>query len=327
MPAPTFDAHLNLAVSSIAVAPSPPTSGTSITVGSGEGARFPAVPFNATIGQPAALLTPLNAEIVRVTAKSGDVFTITRAQEGTAARSIAVGDLIGATITSKVITDIEGAFTGVARTDLPNTYTQVQTIQAAGAPSLYFYDTSQVPNSRVFQLADYSQTFLIQAMNDALNAVTSTPLTLTRAGDAQIWRDVYEKQRTTPLGHWIDVPFNAANFTANVGSWTVSSGNVLSYAYALIGKTLLLIFDVINTSVSGTPGWLGVAVPGGVTLAGGQQETRCAEVLDGGTISGTPFVRGDGTSVLKIYKDPAGAAWTNGSGNTVISFSAALRLA
>jgi hypothetical protein len=102
-----FDAHKNFAVSSVAVAPSPAASGTSLTVATGEGGRFPAVPFNATVCPVSALATPANAEIVRVTARAGDVLTIARTQEGSTARPIAVGDLIAATITAKSLTDIE----------------------------------------------------------------------------------------------------------------------------------------------------------------------------------------------------------------------------
>jgi hypothetical protein len=102
-----FDAHKNLAISTIATAPVPPTSGTSITVAGGEGARFPAVPFQATVWANGAIPTPANAEIVRVTGVNGDGFTITRAQENTTARAIVAGDLIAATITAKTIADIE----------------------------------------------------------------------------------------------------------------------------------------------------------------------------------------------------------------------------
>jgi hypothetical protein len=102
-----FDAHSNLAVSTIATAPAPATSGTTLTVAVGEGARFPVAPFNCTVWPATALPTPVNAEVVRVTARTGDVLTITRAQEATTARSIVAGDLVAATITAKTITDIE----------------------------------------------------------------------------------------------------------------------------------------------------------------------------------------------------------------------------
>ncbi len=101
------DAHTNLATSLVVTAPSPATSGTSLTVTSGQGAWFPAVPFNATVGPDGIVLTPSNAEIVRVTARSTDTFTIVRAQESSSARTIVVGDRFTATVTVKTLTDVE----------------------------------------------------------------------------------------------------------------------------------------------------------------------------------------------------------------------------
>lgn len=101
------DAHANFAASLVATAPSPATSGTSLVVTAADGAKFPAVPFNATIWPAGAQPTTANAEIVRVTARSTDTLTITRAQEGSSARTVIVGDQIAATITAKTLTDVE----------------------------------------------------------------------------------------------------------------------------------------------------------------------------------------------------------------------------
>lgn len=100
----------NFATSLVATAPSPATSGTSLVVTAGEGARFPnpaTTNFNAIVCPADAQPTPNNAEIVRVTAKSTDTFTITRAQESTTARSIIVGDRIYAGVTAKTLADID----------------------------------------------------------------------------------------------------------------------------------------------------------------------------------------------------------------------------
>jgi len=102
-----FDAHKNLAISSVALAPAPPGTGLALNVAAGEGTRFPAPPFNATVWPASATPTPANAEILRVTAITGDNLTIVRAQEATAARAIVVGDLIAATITAKTLQDVE----------------------------------------------------------------------------------------------------------------------------------------------------------------------------------------------------------------------------
>jgi hypothetical protein len=108
------DAHKNFSYSTVATAPSPPTTGTSLVVIAGDGAKFPTVPFNATVWPAGAQPTIGNAEIVRVTAVVTDTFTITRIQEGTAARSVGVGDQIASTITAKTLTDIEAAVATVA---------------------------------------------------------------------------------------------------------------------------------------------------------------------------------------------------------------------
>jgi hypothetical protein len=79
------------ATSLVATAPSPATSGTSLVVTTGEGALFPTPPFYA-IAHPANTLPLVSvSEKVLVTAKSTDTLTITRAQGGYTARSIAVG--------------------------------------------------------------------------------------------------------------------------------------------------------------------------------------------------------------------------------------------
>jgi hypothetical protein len=109
------DAHKNAAYSLVATAPSPATSGLSLVVTAGEGARFPAPPFNVTVwatgAQPSFVAggsTGGNFEIIRVGAVSTDTLSsLTRAQEGTTARTVVVGDQIAATITAKTLTDVE----------------------------------------------------------------------------------------------------------------------------------------------------------------------------------------------------------------------------
>lgn len=103
----SYDNHKNFAYSTVATAPSPATSGTSLTVASGDGSKFPATPFNAFVWPAGAQPLTSNAEIVRVTAKSTDTFTITRTQESTSARTIVIGDQIAAGPTAKTFTDIE----------------------------------------------------------------------------------------------------------------------------------------------------------------------------------------------------------------------------
>lgn len=80
------------------------TSATSITVASGHGARFPSLTgsefFYATL-----IDTSNNLEIVKVTARSSDVLTATRAQESTSARAFASGDRIELRVTAQGLVD------------------------------------------------------------------------------------------------------------------------------------------------------------------------------------------------------------------------------
>lgn len=139
-----YDAHKNLAVSLVATAPSPATSGTSLVVTAGQGSRFPAAPFNATIWPAGALPDPSNSEIVRVTNVSTDTLTITRAQESTSARTVVVGDQIAATVTAKSLTDIEAA--------IPNTILQAKAYGAV-ADGTYLNFTAGTDNTTLIQAA------------------------------------------------------------------------------------------------------------------------------------------------------------------------------
>jgi hypothetical protein len=103
-----MDAYRNFSYSTVATAPSPATTGTSLVVFAGDGSKFPAVPFNAVIWPTGQQPTVTNAEIVRVTNRATDTLTITRTQESTSARTVVVGDQIAAAFTAKLLDDLPG---------------------------------------------------------------------------------------------------------------------------------------------------------------------------------------------------------------------------
>lgn len=101
----SFDNHKNFAYTVVTTAPVPATSGTTLVVS--DGTVFPAAPFNITIWPVNVQPLSSNAEIARVTAITTNTLTITRAQEGSVARAIVVGDQVALTITAKTLTDAE----------------------------------------------------------------------------------------------------------------------------------------------------------------------------------------------------------------------------
>lgn len=114
--ATSFKQVKNGSKSLVATAPSPATSGTSLTVTTGEGAKFPAAPFWATIWNKTSYYDARNdpsAETVLVTAVSTDTFTITRAQLGSSARSVIVGDNIEQLLVDQQFLDIHSAVNNV----------------------------------------------------------------------------------------------------------------------------------------------------------------------------------------------------------------------
>jgi len=222
-----FDAHKNLAVSTVATAPTPATSGTSLVVAGGEGVRFPAPPFNATLWPASATPTPANAEVVRVTARATDTLTLVRAQEGSTARAVGVGDLIAQTITAKTLTDLE---TQAALKDAANVFTLPQTLRAA-SPQLYLQDTVQPADATLFDVVNSSQGLRVRAVTDA-GAVQTNALVLARTGDAIVGRDVYEKGRALPMGHW---QTGDCSTFAHTAGW---SGPCL---WMVLGKTIFMV--------------------------------------------------------------------------------------
>lgn len=112
-------AKKNWSISTVATAPSPTTSGTSLVVATGHGARFaddePAQIFPANEQPDSA-----NGEIVMITNIAGDTLTITREQESTTARDIQVGDIIIQGMTAKDYNDLLTLATHSNRTALDN---------------------------------------------------------------------------------------------------------------------------------------------------------------------------------------------------------------
>ena len=81
----------DFATGTVATAPSPATSGTSLVLQTGEGSRMPATPFYSVAHPTNEFPTLDNAEKIQVTGVSGNTLTIVRAQGDTTAKSIATG--------------------------------------------------------------------------------------------------------------------------------------------------------------------------------------------------------------------------------------------
>src|SRR5689334_16466302 len=80
---------------------------TTLTLTSGDGILFPATgPFMLTLGPGT-----ISPEIVKVTARSGDVLTIVRAQEGTSAQTWTAGTVVQHVVTALNMNNLWGQIT------------------------------------------------------------------------------------------------------------------------------------------------------------------------------------------------------------------------
>jgi hypothetical protein len=89
------------------------TGATSLTLQAGQGALFPTLATGDWF--PVTLLRSDNTlEICRCTARAGDVLTVTRAQEGTAAITFSAGDRVELRLTAAAMAEFETAGNAVA---------------------------------------------------------------------------------------------------------------------------------------------------------------------------------------------------------------------
>ena len=159
----------------VALAQPTTTSDTTITIRSGSG--FPTLGANervvATIVDAA---TGLQFEIVTVTAVVGNVLTVQRAQEGTAARAWAAGDLLSIRTTAATLTGTVRNFgtipSGMDLNALDGTwFGEYQQPSSSAASSSLHYPVSQAGVLEVKQVNDQNPSHCIQIYYPTLEGI------------------------------------------------------------------------------------------------------------------------------------------------------------
>ena len=118
---------------------------------------------------------------------------------------------------------------------------------------------------------------------------------------------IKERGRSVVLGEFTAVAHAGGNFTAATGSWTVASGDQLTFGYSLVGKMLTVVFTIATSSVSATPASLRIAIPGGFTAAK-QMYNMCLIVDNGTRVVGEAQVAAAGTVIIIARYDAANLA-------------------
>lgn len=103
------DRFKNFAISTVQASSGVIASGTGTTVilATGDGAKFPVVPYNIVVWPASAQPTTATAEIMRVTSIATDTLTVVRGQESTTAlTNIASGFQVMQAVTQRAIDEI-----------------------------------------------------------------------------------------------------------------------------------------------------------------------------------------------------------------------------
>lgn len=115
-----------------------------------------------------------------------------------------------------------------------------------------------------------------------------------------------ERGRSVASGVWQAYAYNAANFTAQTGNWTVDEGDQV-VRYTMFGKSMALTFAILGTDVSATPTYLAITLPESVTSDANYMGVVWYNDAAAGWNQG--YLEVNGTEA-RIYKSPAAATFT-----------------
>jgi hypothetical protein len=122
-----------------------------------------------------------------------------------------------------------------------------------------------------------------------------------------------ERGRLTKIGEWLSPAFNAGDFTASAGAWTVIAGNVGTYAYTLVGKTMTIAWDINNTNVTAASA-LRLAIPATNTAAKTMYGSHRAGDAGAATVMAVCRVVAT-AGYVEMFANGAAGNWTITAGN------------
>lgn len=234
---------------------------TTLTVVSGQGALFPSPGAGQYFTLTLANSDDTIREITHVTARSGDVFTIVRHQEGTTALSWNAGSAAQNRLTAGDLTSVEGLYSqalgGVLSGTLPNPGlansinvpgNPTTTTQTALNNSLRLATTQYV--DRAVAAADWTQ-FQMGAFgtSDPSNFTALVSVSFTPAFSGKVLLNA----NAGCTGPMIALSLSGSGFTTESGSTTnfgqSSVGVMNAILDVLAGVTVNLTLQVIGTSI------------------------------------------------------------------------------
>lgn len=177
----------------------------------------------------------------------------------------------------------------------------------AGAPGLAYLDIANVFTA-----------------NQRINAGVGVNVAPGATGTLSLSDGIFEFGRSTKLGAWTNVTYSGSLFTASGAmTWTVDSGDMVTYSYSQVGKTLWVIVALTATSVGGTPdNRLFIQLPAAFTGANiaAQTVVQC-RINDNGTdLSNGIAFSTTGSNLITVRIGQGASNFSASTNNTAISF-------
>lgn len=143
------------------------------------------------------------------------------------------------------------------------------------------------------------------AGNKFKNAVTSAATPIAAGGfiaflyDGTDWQLVAHSQ-----GAWINVTYSAGDFTGNGSmTWTVDSGDLVSFQYLVVGKSLTVGLQINTSTVGGSvSNVLQVKVPGGFSALSTSYGLGHMAYADGGAFQGGGLFQLNGAATTTLIQ-------------------------
>jgi hypothetical protein len=172
----------------------------------------------------------------------------------------------------------------------------------SGQVDLANQDTNSSPANRIIN----------QVSGTISLAAGSGRVDLVYDGVSERWRVIHHEQ-----GAWITPTYSAGHFTASGSmTWTVESGDVVTYRFRLDGRTMMIQFGLQTTTVGGTPSnQLRIATPWGFVSTVNQYNT--VYVLDNNVRGVGQVVAAAGTTFLFVTTPSAGN-WSASANQTYL---------